>query len=61
MRQYILSIMMMTLIILPVQAALLAPDESKNSQEDFAENNHSYHPWSMMVPSTTPLSEFDLD
>ena len=61
MRQYILSIMMMTLIILPVQAALLAPDESKNYQEDFAENNHSYHPWSMMVPSTTPLSEFDLD
>ena len=60
MRQYFISIILVTLFILPVQATLLTQDESKNLEEKFSDEDLLHSPWSMMVPSTTPQSNIEL-
>ena len=59
MRQYFISIILVTLFILPVQATLLTQDERKNLDEKFADDDFRHSSWSMMVPSTTPQSNFE--
>ena len=60
MRQYFISIILVTLFILPVQATLFTQDERNNLEERLADDDLLHSPWSMMVPSTTPQSNFEL-
>ena len=60
MRQYFISIILVTLFILPVQATLFTQDERNNLEERLTDDDLLHSPWSMMVPSTTPQSNFEL-
>ena len=61
MRQYFISIILVTLFILPVHGTLLTQDEPKNLEEKFTDDDLLHSPWSMMVPSTTPQSNFEFE